>query len=163
MTGKGMEARTARALPAVLLLCRIVAGGALLLAGILKAGGNPAAFALSIEAFRLLPGFLIGPLAFYLPWFEIIVGAALLLGVWGRQAAFWSLALYAGFTVGLLSVLLRGMDVDCGCFGGLFGSEAVGPLTIGRNLLFMAASLGVVLLGPGRFPLLGEKQEDDAG
>lgn len=153
MIGRALNVRAGAPLSVILLLCRVVAGGALLLAGVLKVGGNPAAFALSIEAFRLVPGFLVPPLAFYLPWFEIIVGAALVIGLWGREAAVLTLALYAAFTLGLLSVVLRGMDIDCGCFGGLFGSESAGLATITRNVVLMAMSLGVCLLGSGRFAL----------
>jgi uncharacterized membrane protein YphA (DoxX/SURF4 family) len=47
-----------------LLLARIVAGGALLAAGILKLKGDPLAFALAMQSFDLFPAWSIPPLAY---------------------------------------------------------------------------------------------------
>jgi putative oxidoreductase len=136
------------------LLLRLLGGGALVLAGVIKAGGNPHAFALSISSFKLVPDVFVAPLAYYLPWFEILVGLALVLGLWGRQAGLLAGLLYAGFTLGLASVLVRGLNADCGCFGGLFGAEEVGWPMILRNVILMSSSLAIAVFGEGRFALL---------
>lgn len=145
-----------------LLALRLIGGGALLLAGWLKVTGNPLAFALSIESFKLVPTVFVPALTYYLPWFEVIVGLAIVLGVWARPGAVLAGLLYIGFILGLGSVLLRGMEVDCGCFAGLFGTESVGWGTIGRNLVLLACCAGTVFFGEGRFALLRDGTEKKA-
>lgn len=139
-----------------LLLSRILGGGALLLAGLIKLKGGPLVFQLSIESFKLLPDFAPLPLAYLLPWTEVVFGAALLLGVWSRQAALMVLGIYVAFTLGLASVLLRGISVDCGCFGGLFGESKVSWLSIARNVVFIIATSVNLVFGGGRFTLTRE-------
>ena len=58
------------------LLALIAVGGIFALAGIPKAM-NPAAFAVSIDHYRLLPWWGAAALALYLPWLEILCAAAL--------------------------------------------------------------------------------------
>jgi len=48
-----------------------------------------------------------------------------------------------------MSVILRGMSVDCGCFGAITGGGDVGWGSIARNGVFLAASVGVMILGGG--------------
>lgn len=134
-----------------IVLGRLIAGGSLVLAAIIKLKGDPVAFALSIDSFKLVPRIVHLPMALYLPWFELVVGAALLLGLWGRQAALLATGLYAVFTIALASVLLRGMSVTCGCFGGLFGGDTVTWFSVARNGIFIAAAAVVLVLGSGRF------------
>ncbi|MCC5877246.1 MAG: DoxX family membrane protein [Candidatus Sumerlaeia bacterium] len=142
-----------------LLVLRLVGGGALLLAGWLKVTGNPLAFALSIESFKLVPSVFVPALTYYLPWFEVIVGLAIVFGIWARPGAILAGLLYIGFILGLGSVLVRGMEVDCGCFAGLFGTESVGWQTIGRNVVLLACCAGTVFFGEGRFALLRDGVE----
>ncbi|MBI1290003.1 DoxX family membrane protein [bacterium] len=139
-----------------LLLCRIVAGGAFILAGALKVKGGPLIFQMSIEGFKLVPAWATMPLAYFLPWLEILTGLALVLGIWTRQSALVVTGLYVVFTVGLASVLVRGLDIDCGCFGGLFGESSVGPMSLVRNGVFIVLSLACLILGGGRFALTAD-------
>lgn len=144
---------TGTPLSAGLVLCRLIAGGAFILAGALKLKGGPLVFQMSIEAFKLLPAWATLPLAYLLPWLEIFSGLALVLGVWTRQSALIVTGLYVVFTAGLASVLLRGMDVNCGCFGGLFGESSVSGWSLARNGVFILMSGTCLVLGGGRFAL----------
>ncbi len=146
-TGRGWKPSAA------LLAARVVAAGALLLAGYFKMRGGPVVFMLSIESLELVPEVLIAPAAYFLPGFEILLGVTLLLGVWTRESAALAFGLFAVFTVALVSVLVRGMKVDCGCFGGLFGEEEVSLFTIGRNVVFLVACATAVVFGGGRFAI----------
>lgn len=143
-----------------LLLARLIAGGALIVAAVLKLQGGAKVFALSISSFELLPEALILPIAYYLPWLELAAGTALVAGLWPKQSALVTGGLYAGFTFGLASVLARGMDVDCGCFGDLFGGSTVSWLTIARNGIFIACSVAILVWGGGQFAIT---REDDPG
>ncbi|MEO1511567.1 MAG: MauE/DoxX family redox-associated membrane protein, partial [Planctomycetota bacterium] len=104
----------------VLLLLRLVLGGLFVFAGSLKIA-DPQAFAFAIKGYDLLDpvgqGGLMAWLAFALPWTEVISGALLVVGARPRAAATVVAGLLAVFTGGYVSVLARGMSVECGCFG----------------------------------------------
>ncbi|MDX1972703.1 MAG: MauE/DoxX family redox-associated membrane protein [Candidatus Sumerlaeia bacterium] len=132
-----------------LISARLLSGGALLVASIGKLQ-DPAKLMLSMKSFELVPEFVIPFSAYLLPWLELFVGICLIYGVLARGAAFWASILYVIFTVALASVLIRGMNVDCGCFGAIAGSGPVGIHSIIRNLILLSASLVVLYFGSGR-------------
>ena len=78
---------------------------------------DPLQFADSIAAFAILPAVLINLLAIGLPPFEIACGL-LLLGPWTRRVGALAVAVVTVmFFAALASALLRGLTLDCGCFG----------------------------------------------
>lgn len=77
---------------------------------------DPPGFAHMIYNYRLTPGALVNGLALVLPWVELIVGLALVLGVWRREAAIVAGILLVVFVVAIGINLARGHAVDCGCF-----------------------------------------------
>jgi putative oxidoreductase len=78
---------------------------------------DPLQFADSIAAFAILPAVLINLLAFGLPPFEIACGL-LLLGPRTRRVGALAVAVNSViFVTALGSALLRGLTLDCGCFG----------------------------------------------
>ena len=78
---------------------------------------DPLQFADSIAAFAILPAVFVNLLAFGLPPFEIASGL-LLLGPWTRRVGALAIAVITVmFLVALASALLRGLTLDCGCFG----------------------------------------------
>lgn len=102
----------------------------LLLAGVwIAAGGlkmaDPAAALRAVRAYRLLPEDPVPPVAFGLPVVEVALGLALLLGAAVRLAPVASAVLLAVFVVALASTWARGLQIDCGCFGG-GGVDAAG-------------------------------------
>jgi len=95
---------------------------------------DPAAFAIDIQNYRLIPWSLGVALALYLPWVEIFCGAALLLHVAYRGALCIAASLFAVFIVAYGSTRPRGLDIACGCFGhGVH--RGYWPLLIGDALL----------------------------
>ena len=78
---------------------------------------DPLQFADSIAAFAILPAVLINLLAMGLPPFEIASGL-LLIGPWTRRVGSLAVAIIlVVFIIALSSALLRGLTLDCGCFG----------------------------------------------
>ena len=78
---------------------------------------DPLQFADSIAAFAILPAVLINLLALGLPPFEIACGL-LLLGPRTRRVGALAVAVISVvFFTALASALLRGLTLDCGCFG----------------------------------------------
>jgi uncharacterized membrane protein YphA (DoxX/SURF4 family) len=95
---------------------RILLGAVLLGAGLLKAGSGEAG-AEALANYRLMPAALNQLLAVVLPWWEIMVGSMLILGLWVRACAGFAALLVACFALAVGSALVRGLDIDCGCFG----------------------------------------------
>ena len=77
---------------------------------------DPPSFAHMIYNYRLLPGGAVNAFALWLPWFELLAGLALVLGVWKRAAAGASAVLLLLFLAALSWNLARGNPVNCGCF-----------------------------------------------
>jgi uncharacterized membrane protein YphA (DoxX/SURF4 family) len=132
-------------------VARLLLGGVFTVAGALKIP-DPAAAVRAVRAYRLLPEALVAPVAFGLPVLEIAVGVALLAGVFVRTAALASAVLLVVYLVGVGSAWARGLQIDCGCFGG-GGQVAAGqtayPTEVLRDLgLLVVASLSPA--GPAR-------------
>ncbi len=120
------------------LLGRLVVGGVLVYAGAGKAAGPSEEFALIISYYQLLPKDMVMTVAAFLPWVEVFLGWALLLGVFRRAAAFGATALFGFFLLALTSVLARGIELpNCGCFG-----DAM-HFTIPQALLFDSVMLAL--------------------
>lgn len=128
---------------------RLLVGAVFVYAGAVKLAA-PQAFADSIATFRLLPAQLVDLLALGLPLFEVVLGALLVLGRWTRTSALGALFSCGMFALALASALLRGLPVDCGCFGG-HGASSVfqGWISLGRDVVLGAVALALYV-GQGR-------------
>lgn len=93
-----------------------IAGLIFLRSGVLKIL-DPAGFAIDIQNYRLLPWSSGVLLALYLPWVEVLCGAALILGIAYRGALSIASLLLGMFIVAYGSTRPRGLDIACGCFG----------------------------------------------
>jgi putative oxidoreductase len=78
---------------------------------------NPAEFAIAIDNYRIVPRVFINISAIVVPWFEFNCGLLLLLGVFNRASALALLSLSIIFIFMLASAIIRGLDINCGCFG----------------------------------------------
>lgn len=134
-----------------LVLVRLVLGGVFLYAGFVKIA-DPSAFAGSIAAYRLLPYFGNYLAAAVIPWLEAVSGVLLIAGWRPRGAAALLSLLTLLFMAALASTLVRGLDIDCGCFRpGGEKTSAWTPLV--RDALLLGAALAV-LRGAKRRPSL---------
>ena len=91
-----------------------------------------------------------------LPVLEVVVGAMLVLGVLVRGAAVVSALLFVMFILGIVSVWARGIEIDCGCFGGGgYDPDATSkyPWEIARDVALLALSLFLVRLPRSRWAL----------
>lgn len=133
---------------AVYHLCRLVLGGLFLYAGILKAA-DVTAFAGTVAAYRILPYTGNYLLAAILPYIEIVAGVLLVANRRVRPAALLLGGLTLCFMLALGTVLLRGIEVDCGCFGAAGRTSPAEALVRDAALLVLAA---LVYLLRGRAP-----------
>lgn len=99
------------------LLARLVLGGTLVAAGVLKVG-DPRGSARAVRAYELLPDQVATWVGYALPSLEIVVGALLLLGLFTRAVAAVAGALMTAFVFGISWAWAHGLTIDCGCFGG---------------------------------------------
>lgn len=117
---------------------------------------GPVNFADAIRAYRIpLPDWLVSWATYTIPFTEVIVAAALILGLWARAAGLVFALLMGVFLVGILNAILRGYDIKCGCFGDLkfFCEGQVDWCKVRENLAFAAGALLIAVLGPGRMSL----------
>ncbi len=138
-------------MPTLIFVLRVLLGGVFLLAGLLKAG-HPAALAVTITAFRLLPAFVVVPLAVFLPFFEIGLGVYLVLGLFTRAVASLVCLQLVVFAGAIASVVARGIVTSCGCFGPADSAPA-SWWDVGRDLALACLSLAIVRFAPGRWAL----------
>ena len=103
--------------PWLTLIFRLTLGAVLLIAGYLKAI-NPQKSAMAVRAYEVLPISIANFFGYILPWFEIGVGALLILGVAVRISAVLGGLTMLIFILAISQAWARGLSIDCGCFGG---------------------------------------------
>lgn len=131
--------------------CRLLVGGVFGVAGAGKALDHQAMI-VAVDAYDLLPGALVPPVAAALPWVELAVGLALLAGYAIRVAGATASALLVGFLVALAQAKARGLPIDCGCFGAGGPGDGVGWIELARNVPLLAAGLYLTGRPAGRAP-----------
>jgi len=105
----------------------------------------PLQFADSISAFAILPAAFINLLALGLPPFEVACGVLLIGRPTRRIAALAAMLTSVIFFAALLSALVRGLTLDCGCFG---------SGTPSRPRMWVEAALDIGLFGGALFVYL---------
>jgi len=121
--------------------CRLLLGGVFSCAAVLKIM-DPSAFVSDIGHYHLLSYPAAVVMAVYLPWLELLCGAAVLFHWRYRGALLVLVALCAVFALALASAWFRGLNIDCGCFGQALASSL--PVALLRS--FILGSLGIILL-----------------
>ncbi|TDB74348.1 MauE/DoxX family redox-associated membrane protein [Micromonospora sp. KC723] len=121
-----------------------------LIAGATKVG-DLAASGRAVNAYQVMPYDLATTIGAALPFVELALGVILLLGLATRLAAGVSAALLVVFVTGIASAWIRGLAIDCGCFGS-GGQLAAGQSPsylpeILRDLGFLALA-GFLLIWP---------------
>ena len=126
------------------LAARLVVGGVWVVAGLLKLP-DPAENVRAVRAYQLLPEAVVPMVGYVLPILELLVGLCLLIGLLTRVNAVLSSLLLLAFIVGIGSAWARGLEIECGCFGG-DGGPAEGaadkyPWEIARDAGLLALSV----------------------
>ncbi len=124
----------------VLPIFRLVLGGLFVYAGAVKVL-DPLDFAQNIRNYQLVGQSLSFVAAIVLPWLEILAGLALILGVWTRGAALVVTGLLVFFIVLTAVTMVRGLDVDCGCFGSLSRKSGWGVILEDLGMLVLGLAL----------------------
>jgi uncharacterized membrane protein YphA (DoxX/SURF4 family) len=125
-------------------LSRLVLAGYLGLAGLLKLP-DPAESVRAVRAYRILPESVVPTVGYVLPLLEVAVAILLVLGLTTRLAAAPTSLLMVAFIIGIASVAARGINIDCGCFGG-GGDVAEGATHYTQELIRDVCLLVLALL-----------------
>ncbi len=126
------------------LAARLLLGGVLLAAGLLKIG-NLGESVNAVRGYQLLPWALTVPVGYALPIIEIVVGLLLVLGLFTRWAALVGSLLMLAFIIGIASAWARGISIDCGCFGG--GGAIAAEQALAAYPWEIARDVGLLLCG----------------
>ncbi len=98
---------------------RVILGSLFIWAGTMKVM-DVASLVETVGYFKIVP-FDAAPwdmwLGYMLPVFEILVGTALILGIFLKGAIVSVFFLSSGFLAAVVSVHWRGLNIECGCFG----------------------------------------------
>lgn len=127
----------------VMLVLRIVLGAVWLYAAYTKLREPWMLFAMSIDAYKLLPEWAVLTVARTLPWLELAIGLLLLGGLLLRYVSVLGAAILGVFFTAMLAAHARGLGIDCGCFG---SGEAISGLTLARDGSLVAASIVLTVL-----------------
>jgi uncharacterized membrane protein YphA (DoxX/SURF4 family) len=118
-----MKEKLVTAQPWIGLLARLVLGGVLLVAGYLKVIA-PDKSQMAVRSYEMLPNSIANLLGLVLPFLEIAIGVLLVLGALTKvMAALGGLTMVI-FIIAISQAWARGLNIDCGCFG---GGGAVAP------------------------------------
>jgi len=126
------------------LISRLVLGTVFIWAAVGKIG-QADLFADLIDSYRILPYYMVNIPAIVLPWVELLCGVCLIIGFRTRGSALLVSVMLAAFLIALGINIVRGVDMDCGCFG--FSGEGRGlKEAFWMDLLFLALGLHVIRL-----------------
>lgn len=108
---------------------------------------NLSEFAHMVYNYRMLPVPLVNLVAFSLPGIEALGALCLLTGVWVKPGSLMLSGFQMIFVVGMVQAMLRGLNIQCGCFVGI--DETVSLLTILRDSILLVVLL-LIFWGPRR-------------
>ena len=77
---------------------------------------DPIGFSVIVQNYQILPDFLVGPTAVILPWLELFCGISLISGVMVSGGILLIDMMLLIFIVSFITNVIRGIDVNCGCF-----------------------------------------------
>jgi uncharacterized membrane protein YphA (DoxX/SURF4 family) len=121
-------------------IARILLGLVFIYAAIIKITA-PQDFADSIAAYQILPFSVINVVAIGLPLFELVCGLLLIAGFALRLSLLGILAMLSVFTLAIGLGMLRGISLDCGCFGSHSWLDSNPSIALVRDLALLVIAV----------------------
>ncbi len=113
---------------------------------------DPTLFAIKIRNYDLLPDPWVALVAISLPWLEILCAIGIVTRRWERGALMWVVGMLLVFLFGMISAIVRGLDIDCGCFGDSLDRGSL-AMALGMDVLLLAIAVRLwVLASNARLP-----------
>jgi putative oxidoreductase len=132
----------------VVLVFRLVLGVTFVYASLDKIA-HPEQFAKIVYNYKILPGFLINIFAVTLPWIEFLAGLFLILGIFCESASLLISFLLVIFLIAISINVLRGVNLNCGCFSTNPAGKKEGISLLFRDSLFLFMGLMVFFFNKG--------------
>lgn len=104
---------------------------------------QPTEFAREVDNYRLLPYGAVVLTAVVLPWLELLCGVGLIVRRWARGSALLVVIMLGVFTATLVSALVRGLDISCGCFALSAEASKVSLLRVLEDCVMLATAVWV--------------------
>jgi protein-disulfide isomerase/uncharacterized membrane protein YphA (DoxX/SURF4 family) len=132
-------------LPWVSLVTRVALAATWFYSAVAKMAA-PETFIRAIRAYRLVPESWAVPLGYGVPVLELVMGIFFLVGFSIRASAVISCLRIIVFTTAIVSAWARGLQIDCGCFGGGgFATQGTQYLhDVVRNALLLAMTVFLI-------------------
>ena len=92
-------------------------------------------FAQSLNSYKLLSPGLVPFFSYYVPLMELGLAVGFLLPRFDKVICLLTIAVMLVFQVALASLIIRGIDIDCGCFGKFASTPGLALL---RNFVILA-------------------------
>lgn len=124
-------------------ICRLIFGGIFIYASLDKIA-HPDQFARIVYNYHLLPGSLVNIFALILPVTEFLAGSMVILGLFYSGSRNYLIFLMIVFAVAIGINVIRGVDLECGCFTVSSRSKSAGFALIIRDFVMLIP--GLVLL-----------------
>ena len=125
---------------------RVLLGLVFVYAAYTKLRASYLLFAMSIDAYKVLPEAATLVVARVLPWTELALGIALIVGIWQRVTTAGATALLAVFFTAMVHAYQpgakEGQQISCGCFG---LGEPISGRTLLRDGTLLALSLALTV------------------
>ena len=121
----------------LILIFRFYIGAVFIYAGVLKII-DPIDFASQIQNYQILPYSTTHFFAILLPWVEVFTGTGLILGIFVDGSSFIISGMMVVFILAISQALLRGLSIECGCFGK--SGSMVGLNTLFRDIFWFLLS-----------------------
>jgi len=135
---------SSRVFRAVVLALRVALGAVFVYAAWTKLRQPWELFAMSIDAYKVLPDWAVVVVARTLPWAELAIGVALMAGRWLRVSAGAASLLLAVFFALMVRAYVKGMQINCGCFG---LGDPISARTLARDGSLLAGYLFLTWTG----------------
>lgn len=136
-----LSKRTPAGIAAIVL--RVVLGAIFVIAAWIKLRDPWALFAISIDSYQVLPLWAVEIVARTLPWFELLLGVLLISGFWRSVSATAASLLLAVFFSMMIRATIKGLQIDCGCFG---PGDRLSWVTLVRDGALLASSVFVTVM-----------------
>ena len=120
------------------LVLRIALGAIFVYSAWSKLKDSWALFAMAVDSYQVLPLWGVQLVARTLPWVELLIGVLLIVGRWMRVATVACSLLLLVFFGLMVRAHLKGMEINCGCFG---PGEVISWRTLLRDGAMVAGSL----------------------
>ncbi len=122
-------------------LLRIFIAVIFIYAGTIKIA-DPAGFAEQVDNYRILPYFFVTLVAVVLPWLELLCGILILVNRLFSVSVLILSILNFIFIIAIISALIRGLDISCGCFSVNEQSAKIGIFKLIEDIVLF----GIILL-----------------